>query len=47
MSRIVIDGLLAVFALVYRVPLAVMMLTSFKPPPKYRAKRRTHSYVLS
>ncbi|MGN6146174.1 MAG: carbohydrate ABC transporter permease [Mesorhizobium sp.] len=33
-SRIVIYGLLAVFALVYLVPLAVMMLTSFKPLPE-------------
>ncbi|MBB5499777.1 glucose/mannose transport system permease protein [Paraburkholderia sp. MM5384-R2] len=30
-SRIVIYGLLAVFAVVYLIPLAVMMLTSFKP----------------
>ncbi|MFP3568061.1 carbohydrate ABC transporter permease [Paraburkholderia sp. SIMBA_030] len=30
-SRIVIYGLLAIFAVVYLVPLVVMMLTSFKP----------------
>ncbi|TDN62106.1 carbohydrate ABC transporter membrane protein 2 (CUT1 family) [Paraburkholderia sp. BL10I2N1] len=33
-SRIVIYGLLAVFAVVYLIPLAVMMLTSFKPLPE-------------
>src|SRR5262245_2180955 len=30
-SRVVIYGLLAFFALVYLLPLAVMLLTSFKP----------------
>lgn len=33
-SRIVIYGLLAIFAVVYLVPLLVMMLTSFKPLPE-------------
>lgn len=33
-SRIAIYGLLTVFALVYLVPLVVMMLTSFKPLPE-------------
>lgn len=33
-SRIVIYGLLAIFAVVYLAPLLVMMLTSFKPLPE-------------
>lgn len=33
-SRVVIYGLLAVFAVVYLIPLAVMLLTSFKPLPE-------------